>query len=258
MIFLNTFKHLLPNAKAWQITIDKKLRQFFSGLASGLDDFKVLFDDVWQDIFPQTTRQLSLWENQFALNINSNLTEQQRRDRLLATWRAVGGQSPHYIQTTLRDNGFDVYVHEWWQQVVQQNVLATCGASNATCGNVSARCSVQFVADERITRNPFTVISNASSTPGVDCGEIFVECGEPEALCGNTFLQNGYLLVNKIDNVNYFIPNDVVKWKNILYIGGETFGDTAQVPLSRRNEFEALCLKICPLQQWLGMIVIYV
>ena len=33
MTFLRVFKHLLPNARAWRITVDKKLRQFFEGLS---------------------------------------------------------------------------------------------------------------------------------------------------------------------------------------------------------------------------------
>lgn len=258
MIFLNIFKHLLPNAKAWQITIDKKLRQFFEGLASGLDDFKIFFDEIWLDIFPSTTRQLDQWDAQFGLPANANLTDQDRRDRLTASWRALGGQSPSYIQNTLRDNGFDVYIHEWWEEVNATPNLAVCGQINALCGVDNITCSTAIPSDTIIVRNPFSVLGNVAQVPSVDCGESFAECGEPLAECGNSFLQVGFLLVNKIEGVSYLIPNNIDDWKFILYIGGVNFGDIAQIPASRQNEFEALCLRICPAQQWLGLIVEYI
>jgi len=106
MTFLNVIKHLLPKARAWSVTIDKQLRQFFEGLASSGDDVKVFLDGVWLDVFPATTRELSAWELQFALK-DTGLSDSARRDRLDATWKAVGGQSPRYIQDTLQANGLD-------------------------------------------------------------------------------------------------------------------------------------------------------
>jgi hypothetical protein len=55
----------------------------------------------------------------------------------------------------------------------------------------------------------------------------------------------------------YLIPNNASTFPYYLYIGGETFPDQASVLASRQNEFEALCLKICPAQLWLGILVIY-
>lgn len=259
MSFLNIFKHLLPTGRAWSITVDKRLRQFFQGLSDSLiSPMKLFVDQIWQDIFPQTTRELDQWEDQFSLTKNATLTEQERRDRLEATWRAVGGQSPFYIQNTLRDAGFDVYIHEWWEEVVDVNNIAVCGLETSVCDFSTAVCSDKVIGNAILLRNPFSVLGNVFPAPAVDCGEDFAECGEPDAECGNTFLQTGYLLVNKNDNTQYLVPNDADKWRYILYIGGVNFGDIAQVPLNRRNEFEALCLKICPAQQWLGLIVEYV
>jgi len=76
------------------------------------------------------------------------------------------------------------------------------------------------------------------------------ECGEPEALCNN------YVAFRE-DLRDYIVPNDPSKWPYFLYIGGETFGGIAQVDPRRKDEFEALCLKICPAQQWLGVLVEY-
>ncbi len=53
-MFLNIFKHLLPNARAWRLTIDKQLRQFFDGLSRALgDDIKLFFDEIWLLIYSE-------------------------------------------------------------------------------------------------------------------------------------------------------------------------------------------------------------
>ncbi len=271
MMFLRIFQHLLPNSKAWRITADKKLRQFFDGLKSIGEDVKQFTDDVWNDTFPDTTRELDAWENEFGL-INTGLTEQQRRDRIDASWKALGGQSPKYIQDTLQDNGFDVFVHEWWvpgtepppgtkecvtprdpRTVLREEFtgktffIVECGEPLAQCGEPTAQ------AGDSLEPRGYPLVNKIfSSEPAflVLCGEPDVQCGEPDALCGNFF---GYNETIK----NYFVTDDPEKWPYFLYIGGEVFGELAQVEGSRRNEFENLCLKICPTQQWLGIIVEY-
>lgn len=271
MIFLRIFKHLLPNARAWRITVDKKLRQFFDGLSGLGSDIKTFFDEIWLDIFPETTRELDAWEQQFALR-DTGITEQGRRDRLAATWQALGGQNPKYIQDTLRANGFDVYVHEWWvpgtepgvgvkQCVTPRNpllvlrreftgiaLLVECGEALAQCGEPLAQ------AGESLTPRGYPLVNKVLETiPDILplCGEAIAEAGESEALCGN------YFEFREVPR-NYIVPTDPAKWPYFLYIGAETFGQLAQVDPKRRDEFEALCLKICPSQQWLGILVEYV
>lgn len=270
MMFLRVFKHLLPNARAWRITVDKKLRQFFAGLSGVGGDVKTFFDGIWLDIFPETTREIDNWEKQFGLR-DTGLTEQQRRDRLDATWKALGGQDPKYIQDTLQANGFDVYVHEWWepgtepapgvkQCVTPRNplmwlrreytgvtILVECGEANALCGEDFAQ------AGNSLEPKGYPLVNKVFDTiPDVLplCGELVAEAGEPEALCGNYFQFRDVLR-------EYIVPDDPTKWPYFLYIGGETFGTLAQVDPKRKDEFEALCLKICPAQQWLGILVEY-
>ena len=270
MTFLRVFKHLLPNARAWRITVDKKLRQFFEGLSGVGSDAKTFFDGVWLDIFPETTRELDAWEQQFGLR-DTGITEQERRDRLDATWKALGGQDPRYIQDTLQANGFDVYVHEWWepgtepapgvkQCVTPRNplmwirreytgvtLLVECGEAVAACGEAFAE------AGNSLQPTGYPLVNKIFQTEPdflTLCGESVAEAGEPLASCGN-FLEFKETLRN------YIVPNDPAKWPYFLYIGGETFGTLAQVDPKRRDEFEALCLKICPAQQWLGILVEY-
>ena len=268
-MFFRIFKHLLPNARAWRLTVDKQLRQFFEGLAGTGEDIVTFVDDVWLDIFPETTRELDKWENQFGLP-NTLTNDQERRDRINAAWVVLGGQSPQYIQDTLQAAGFDVYVHEWWVPGSEPAVGVKAAAT---------------------PRNPFTYLedgvtplkyTSADGAPDMQDGDLAV------AMDGVTDQPTGYTLVNKIfvptsiiigdgsvemaDGVdhaqdngflttyalkNYQIPADVTKYPYFLYIGGQVFPNHANLSISRRNEFETLCLKICPTQQWLGILVNY-
>jgi len=271
MIFLRVFKHLLPRARAWRITVDKKLRQFFAGLSGVGKDVKTFFDGVWLDIFPETTGELDAWEQQFGLR-STGLTEAQRRDRLGASWKALGGQDPKYIQDTLQANGFDVYVHEWWEPGTEPapgvhgsatprnplmwlrreftgvSLLVECGEPNALCGESFAQ------AGNSLSPAGYPLVNKIYiSEPDLItlCGEPAAEAGEPEAICGNYF-------TFRFRFKEYIVPRDPDKWPYFLYIGGETFGTLAQVDPKRKDEFEALCLKICPAQQWLGILVEYI
>ncbi len=137
MNFLDIIKHLLPKAKAWLITIEKRLKEFFNGLTGIGEDAKEFTDDAWRDIFPQTTRELPAWEQQFGLSQINTLTTQQKRDRLAAAWSATGGQSPSYIQGVLQENGFDVYLHEWWIPATEPKPMDFTRASVATVVNAA-------------------------------------------------------------------------------------------------------------------------
>lgn len=271
MTFLRVFKHLLPNARAWRITVDKKLRRFFEGLSGVGSDVKTFFDEIWLDILPGTTREIDTWEQQFGLR-DTGITEQERRDRLAATWRALGGQSPRYIQDTLQANGFDVYVHEWWtpgtepapgakQCVVPRSPLMylrrefTKTQVGAECDEPLARCGEDFAqAGNGVEPRGYPLVNKVfRATPDLLplCGKPTVEAGEPEAICGNYF--------RFVETLRpYTVTSDPTKWPYFLYIGAENINDIARVDPSRRDEFEALCLKICPAQQWLGILVEYV
>lgn len=272
MMFFKILQHLLPNARAWNLTVDKKLRQFFEGLSPLGDAVRAFFDLIIYDIDPSKTRELSAWEDQFGLRSSGILTEAERRARLDAAWKAIGGQDPKYIQDTLRSAGFDVYVHEWWvpgtEPAVNAHATATvrnpltwlrrgytsliysteCGEPLAQCGEPIMKCGESPnprgypLANKVYEKEPNLITL---------CGEPLMECGEPTAEAGNYF---GYNYVIK----NYLIPLDPIYWPYFLYIGGQTFGTLAQVTPPRKDEFEELCLKIAPCQQWLGMLVEYV
>lgn len=235
-MFLRIIKHLLPRAKAWTITTNKTLRELIVGLTGFPVFVKEFIDLVWFDIFPQTTRELPAWEQQFGL-LAGSLTDQQRRDRLDLAWKRNGGQDPTFLQETLQAAGFDVYVHEWWVPA----------------------------SDPPVARNPLTYLTGGSPTAYplwnnvfvaqqdfiTVCGEADAECGEPVAECGN---YTGFSF--KVQEP--IISTDPDTFPFYVYIGGETFPNTANVDADRQSEFETLCLKHFPRQQWLAMLIVYV
>lgn len=231
------FKHLLPRARAWRITIDKYLRQFFEGLAAALiDDTKENFDSTYSDLDPQQTRDLPAWENQFGLP-ETDITEQERRDRLEAAWSATGGQSPKYIQDTLQNAGFPVYVHEWWVPGTEPAVdVKAC---------VTPRDPTALIVPPNyplVNKIP-TIVNNYF----VQAGEPFAQAGEPTALAGNFTYAEG--------RVVYTVPTNPAEWPYFIYIGGAVFGTFVNIPTERKDEFEDLCLKICPCHLWIGLFV---
>lgn len=256
-----TLRHLLPRARAWFLTPAKALRNFIKGLSFQPYDVKLFLDQIWLDIFPYTTRDIYRWAQQFGVQIGG-LTESQVRQRVDGAWKARGGQSPRYLQDTLQAAGFDVYIHEWW-------VPGT---------------------NPPEARNPNSYLTGATGAEAVAMGETFAVMGESVALMGDSLIVGGYPLGSAEQSTlpivtaragsttmhaggakalaGYFegfefieqpviIPGDPAYWPYFLYIGGPNFPGTAAIEASRKDEFEALCKRICPAQQWLGMLITY-
>lgn len=266
MDWLNVFKHVLPKARAWRIIIDKALRQFFDGLTDLPEDIRSFYDFIYLDLFPQTTRFLSFWETQFA-QPDTGLTEQERRDRMDAAWKALGGQSPRYIQDTLQNAGFDVYVHEWWEPASEPNVgvqaCATARNPNLYLSGGSTGAGLLMFDGGADSQDGDSVSQDGSTMSPVGYPLVnkvlvqgFIGDGNAEMQDGDPDAQDGRI-VSEFAFQTFLIPSDPDKWRYFLYIGGQTFPDQASVPTSRRDEFEDLCLKICPTQAWLGILVTY-
>jgi hypothetical protein len=228
-LFFRVFQHLIFRSDKWSLVIVKQLREFFEGLSGLGADYKTFVDLVYLDLFPGTTRELELWETQFGIT-NKTVVEADRRAAIASAWQATGGQSPSYIQTTLQAAGFDVFIHEWWE-------LPVVGAP--------------------VARNPQLVLSDGNEFTGT-AGNGVSSCGDGFTSCGSSSSPTGFAIVNNPDPANLpAITADSALWPYFIYLGGETFPSIASVDVARRNEFETLCLKICPTQNWLGMLIEY-
>lgn len=270
-MFLDMYKHLLPTGRAWLITIDKTLKRFFLGLSGTTQGAVSFSDDIFNDVSPLLTRNLSDYEIQFGIT-NTGIDEDERRLRLDSAWKATGGQSPRYIQDTLQANGFDVYIHEWWEPGSTPDIGDSACAIARNPLNILRRSTTDGViyageagealaeagepimdAGETVNAVGYVYVNDILETVPrrfVQCGEPLAACGDPSALCGNF---NDFIDIRR----TYIIPDDPNKWPYFLYFGGEVFGDCAIVPESRRPEFENLCRRIAPAHLWLGMLINY-
>lgn len=236
-LFFRILQHLWPISRAFDTTKqDKQFTEFNQALTFLGEESKRFTDDVYGDLFPTTTRELDSWEQQWNLPFNSALTEQERRDRLASAWSSLGGQSPRYIQDTIQGAGFtNVFIHEWWD-------LAQLPAAVAHDPNLILQ------GDQDLLVNIITFTVKDFIT-GLD--EAIMECGETPAQLGQytQFIFSEFV---------YEIPNNPALYPYFLYFGAETFPTRATVPASREAEFKELLLKICPAQQWLGLLIDYV
>jgi hypothetical protein len=234
-------------------------------LGKTFDDVRQHTDDTLLELFPQTTTSLDEWDKQFGLPFVSGFAEQDRRDRLAAEWRTIGGQSPRYIQDTLQAAGFPVYIHEWWEDdtptprdprlylragygdgtAITDN---TMGNSNATMGsNITMSVPSPNILNGYVLVNKTYVVKTGYTQT----------MGNPATTMGNPDTTMGSYSSATFDRRDYSVPGDTNTWPYFLYFGGQTFGDVVEIPLARRDEFENLLLKICPTQQWLGLFVRY-
>ena len=232
--WLRIFGYLFPRARAWVLNRARTLGQWVYGLTGLTADARAFADLAWVNLDPQQTDELDAWEKQFQIPSAPALTEQARRDRLEARWSQQGGQTLEYLQDQIHGAGFtDVYLHEWM---------------------IPETDPVQ-------TQNPVQFVEGAYW----DCGDPGVECGESDVECGLK-VAGGYLLVNKIrywDGAawaweTYSVTTITALWSFHIYVCGKTFGDPAEVPAARRDEFEDLLLTLCPAQHWLALRVDYV
>jgi len=236
-LFFRILQHLWPISRAFDTTKqDKQFTELNQALTFLGEESKRFNDDVYGDLFPDTTRELDSWEQQWNLPFNSALTEQERRDRLASAWSSLGGQSPRYIQDTIQGAGFtNVFIHEWWD-------LAQLPAAVAHDPNVI----LQNDADLLVNIITFTV---KDFITGLD--QAIMECGEVQAQLGQytQFIFSEFV---------YEIPDNPALYPYFLYFGDATFPNRTTVPADREAEFKQLLLKICPAQQWLGLLIDYV
>lgn len=234
MLFLRIFSHLLPDAAAWRLTFAKQLRKFFEGLAGAPADAVQFVDDVYGDLFPETTRALNEWERDFGLTLTDMTSDPAvvaGRLLLAAEWASTGGQSPSYIQGVLQTAGFDVYVHEWWSSgppyVARDPRLYT---------------TQPLVGLYQCTGDAFRLTSQPQ------CSSL-----DTQPQC-NAFLANepGYIVnLDLTRRPPPYVPDDPDTWPFFMYVGAETFPEIAIVDSTRRAEFERLLLKLRPTQNWI-------
>ncbi len=289
-MFFKILKHLLPKSEVWKIVIEKILKKFFQGITVFPKDIKDFVDNVYGDIFPQITRELQKWENQF--NIILGKTEQERRDNITGRWRAQGGQGLDYLQDVLQSAGYNVFVHQWWYDTDPITVYyGNTGYTNAYTGNPNCDTGHEIILDYSI-RNPNEYLENENlpiyqaytggptdtgSPDGetgvllsgtgkllVNKGASFVDIryqsytGNPDDDTGNPDSETGVIYEIVFSEITYDVPTNVDDFSYILYIGAETFPEFAQIDADQQDEFERVILTYFPAYEWVGLLIDYI
>ncbi len=100
--FFKVIKYLYPRSKAFRNIADNNFRKFLSGMAYGPDDVQEYLENIYGDLFPETTRELDKWEEQFGVVFAKQYDETIRRKLLKSFWNInTGGQSTMYLQNIL-------------------------------------------------------------------------------------------------------------------------------------------------------------
>jgi hypothetical protein len=263
-LFLRVYQHLLPRARALSLVAEKALRRLFEGLTGLPAAIQEFVDLILLDVFPDTTRELAEWETQFGV-VNPATAEADRRAAITAAWNRGGGLGPDALQDVLQEAGFPLFVHDSFyftpaKAIRNPNLyladsdttivyVAECGEALAECGETTAICGDTSTPTGILLVNKILVRA-LDYLAAVTCGEALAQCGEPDAECGNNSGFNSQLKP-------YRIPSDPDLWPYFWYVGGETFGDSVTIPLTRKQELENLVLKIGPAHLWTGLIVDY-
>ena len=261
-LFLRVFGHLLPRTRLWSLALDGFMRRLFEGLTGLPSDARDFIDALWLKLLPPDTDELPAWDEQFGLP-ESGLSDADRKTRLAAAWSALGGQSPRYLQDVMQANGFDVYIHEWWELPVVGGVpvahdprllLSVSGPTlTILCGEALALCGEALaLAGQSIEPLGYPLVNKIATSV-----TLFLGAGDPEMECNEALASAGAQLSLTLGEVVYLLPNDPDRWAHFTYWGGPVFSNQGIVAAARRDEFEDLLLKLNPGEKWLGVLVDY-
>jgi hypothetical protein len=280
----NTFKHLVSRSQAWRL-IASPIKEYIKGYTYFPADIRDFIDNVWNDIFPFKTRELSKWEQQF--NLTQSGTETERKNNLDGRWKAQGGQGFDYLEDLIQASGYpQVFLHEWWLGVDAYRTY--CLSPDSDCGSLTAECGVLLPGGAIEVKDPNDYLASVYLTyclgPDSDCGSVDAECGGvisegkmlvnkgPELAsfeyqtfcladdsdCGSSLAECGVETGLSFVPIEYPIPQSETQWHYIIYVGAEVFGDFADVPAELQDEFERILLKYLPYQQQIGLMINYV
>lgn len=143
--FLDAVKLLFPHSRAFNFTFDSNKRKLIKAVAVLPEDIRREMEQVYFDMFPETSRCVADWEKVFAVVFSSKELEKQR-NVLAALWRInKGGQSAVFLESILQNIDKDILVVENVPisnprqknvvfVVVCKNKIMCCGNKKAVCG----------------------------------------------------------------------------------------------------------------------------
>jgi len=109
---LNTLRHLLPDSTAWRLVVERTLKKYLRGVATVGSDTVEFVDDVYDDLWPDLTRELQEWLDQFGIDYWAWSNDDDMRAYLDFRWGEDRSTSPQALQDKLQAAGFDAYVYD--------------------------------------------------------------------------------------------------------------------------------------------------
>lgn len=240
--FVDIFRLLLPTGRAWNIRLSNFFQKVVRGIMLSAERLAIYFVGIKNDVFPDTTREITLWNEQFALPPVDGLTEQQQRDRIAERWTAQGGQSPTYIEDVLFSLGIIAKVYENF------NIYpVTCG-DGTTCGDGST-CSGGTAIDPR----SFLFYNAVLCGDGTTCGDGST-CIDPYDNFDAVILVNGY-----IPGKTYTVSDDQQDWVFYFFIADPSdITVPVYIPSALKNAFITTLLQVKPTHTRAVLNVVYV
>jgi hypothetical protein len=174
---------LLPVGHAWRAFRGFLIRKLFDALSVLPEDIRHEAELVYFDLFPDTSRAIELWQEQFAVPV-FEVTGVPIQSIIKSLWIGAGsGQAPFVLENALKqiNPGLKLIENIPLKNPLDSNSVGrmVCGWKYAVCGNKYAVCGYR--------------IGNVNFQPGV--------------------IINDY-------GALYDIPNDPRYWGTCFYIGG--------------------------------------
>ena len=176
------------------------------------------------------------WERVLGLVQNNSISDDIRKERILSkqTYYLEELGQRELIEKRLRENGFDVYVHEnrYPNEPIETQVgFAECGF--AECGGyILTDGDYIYKQPEPYTEICANYIDSeidsklTESETGAECG--LVECGQFE--CSNDYSID-------IDSFN----------QSVFFVSAEIYPNKSNIDISRKDEFRQIILSLKPI-----------
>ena len=171
-VFFDAIKLLFPRSRAFNLTIDSNKRKLIKAIAVLPEDIRHEMEQVYFDLFPETSRCIDDWEKVFAVVFSSKELAKQR-NVIAALWRInKGGQSAVFLESVLQNINANILVVENTpvSNPRQRSIakVAVCGNKILCCKNVKAVCGYR-VGEEgfspEILRNDVSELYSVKNDP---------------------------------------------------------------------------------------------
>lgn len=216
--FSSVLRTLLPKGIAWFTDLSIDFKAVIEGIVRSAAKVRDKFVEVYEDVFPDNTNCLELWEEQFQLDA-TGLTEQERRDNLEARWSAQGGQSPSYIESVLAKLGLDAKVYENFNRDDPSSFLIG--------GDSEILVNGRIISEDKIYVNT--------------CGDPTVTCNDANEVTAGEY--SGLITIEKTYSVSPFSKDWV--WYFII-ADPAGVGTPLDVPAALESTFKTTILRIKP------------